>query len=79
MSYTYAFPVRVGQPYIMQHNTLEARVVDARTSKIVYSFMWDNSAVPPAQREAQYANRRALLMPAMERMKAIVESGKPRP
>jgi len=79
LSYTYAFPVRVGVPYTMQHNTLEVRAIDKKTSRIVYSFFWDNSQVPPAQRDAQFVNRKALLMPALERMKAIVESGKPRP
>lgn len=79
LSYTYAFPVRVGVPYNMQHNTLEVRPIDAKSSRIVYSFMWDNSMVPEAQREAQYTSRKALLMPALERMKSIVESGKPRP
>lgn len=78
MSYTYTFPVRVGIPYTMQHNTLEARVVDANTSKIVYSFFWDNSALTQAQREAEVAARRERLTPALERMKSIVEGGKPR-
>jgi hypothetical protein len=78
MSYTYTFPVRVGIPYTMQHNTLEARVVDANTSRIVYSFFWDNSMLTAAQREAEVAARKQRLTPAMERMKAIVESGKPR-
>ena len=78
MSYTYTFPVRVGVPYTMQHNTLEARVVDEKTSRIVYSFFWDNSALTPAQREAEVAARKGRLTPALERMKAIVESGKPR-
>ncbi len=79
LSYTYAFPVRIGAHYNMQHNTLEVRPIDKKTSLIVYSFMWDNSQVPEGQRAAQFVNRRNLLMPAMERMKAIVESGKPRP
>jgi Polyketide cyclase / dehydrase and lipid transport len=79
MSYTYTFPVRVGVPYTMQHNTLEARVVDANTSRIVYSFFWDNSMLTTAQREAEVAARKERLTPAMERMKTLVESGKPRP
>ncbi|MDF0544298.1 SRPBCC family protein [Sphingobium sp. H39-3-25] len=79
MSYTYAFPVRVGVPYTMQHNTLEVRAIDARSSKVVYSFIWDNSALSPQQREAEIAARGQRLLPALQRMKAIVESGKPRP
>jgi hypothetical protein len=79
MSYTYSFPVRVGVPYTMQHNTLEARVVDAATSKIVYSFFWDNSTLTPAQREAEVVARKERLTPALELMKTIVESGRPRP
>jgi hypothetical protein len=78
MSYTYTFPVRVGVPYTMQHNTLEARVVDERTSKIVYSFFWDNSMLTAEQRVAEVAARKERLTPALERMKTIVESGRPR-
>jgi hypothetical protein len=79
LSYTYTFPVRVGVPYTMQHNTLEARAIDATTSKIVYSFFWDNSTLTPAQREAEVEARKTRLTPALQAMKTIVESGKPRP
>lgn len=79
LSYTYAFPVRVGVRYTMQHNTLEVRAIDAHSSRIVYSFLWDNSASTPEQQKAEFAARRERLLPALERMKALVESGKPRP
>jgi Polyketide cyclase / dehydrase and lipid transport len=78
LSYTYTFPVRVGVPYTMQHNTLEVRALDLATCKIVYSFFWDNSALTAAQRVAEVEARRQRLTPALERMKAIVESGRSR-
>lgn len=79
MSYTYAFPVRVGVPYTMQHNTLEVRPINERTSRIVYSFFWDNSTRAPEQRQAEFTAREERLTTALKRMKAIVEAGKPRP
>src|SRR5262245_37329751 len=35
-SYTYTQPVREGRPYNLYHGTLEARPIDAKTSKLIY-------------------------------------------
>jgi hypothetical protein len=44
LSYTYAQPIQqANQPYNLYHGTMEAKPVTATTSKIVYTFMWDNS------------------------------------
>ena len=45
LSYTYTQPVREGRPYNLYHGTLEARPIDAKTSKLVYTLMYDNSLV----------------------------------
>ncbi|MBW8712785.1 MAG: hypothetical protein JF632_01720, partial [Acidobacteria bacterium] len=45
LSYTYTQPVRAGRPYTLYHGTLEARPVTATTSKLLYTLMWDNSAL----------------------------------
>jgi hypothetical protein len=79
LSYTYAQPVRQGTPYILYHGTLEARPVSATSSKLVYSLMWDNSTLADdLAREKDIATRKTRFGGALETMKKIVESGKPR-
>src|SRR3989442_770819 len=43
LSYTYTQPVYEGRPYNLYHGTLEARPLTAKTSRIVYTLMYDNS------------------------------------
>lgn len=77
LSYTYAQPVRVGQPYNMYHGTLEARPVTARTSKLVYSLVLDNSMLPDdAARTADVERRRTRFTQALKDMKTLTEGGK---
>ncbi|MBV8847247.1 MAG: hypothetical protein JO307_30930, partial [Bryobacterales bacterium] len=40
LSYTYTQPVRVGQPYILYHGTVEARPLTATTSKLIYTLVY---------------------------------------
>ena len=76
LSYTYTQPVRVGVPFNAYHATLEARPVTATTSKIVYTFVYDNSMLADdAARAAEKANRTTRMMGAMQRMKAAAEAG----
>ncbi len=82
LSYTYTQPVRVGQPYILYHGTLEARPVTATTSKLVYTLVFDNSMLADdAAREADIARRRTLFMNGLKNMKILAEGGTlpPRP
>jgi hypothetical protein len=80
LSYTYTQPVRVGQPYILYHGTVEARPVSATRSRLVYSLVWDNSTLPDEMaRQRDIATRKTRFTGALETMKKIVESGKPRP
>ena len=75
LSYTYAQPVRVGAPYNLYHGTLEAKPVTATTSKIVYSFFWDESLLADdAARAAAKASRATRFNGFMQKMKAIAEA-----
>ena len=46
LSYGYTQPVYEGRPYNLYHGFLEARPVTPRTSKIVYTLVYDYSLVP---------------------------------
>ncbi len=77
LSYSYTQPVREGRPYDLYHGTIEARPVTATTSKLVYSLVYDNSALPDAAaREKDTANRRARFTDGLKNMKALAETGK---
>lgn len=75
LSYTYAQPVYEGRPYNLYHGTLEARPVTAKTSKIVYTLMYDNSLVPgdEAARQADIQRRRTTFERALVNMKTLAE------
>ena len=75
-SYTYSQPVRVGVPFNAYHATLEAKRVTATTSKLVYSFFYDNSMLPgDAARAEERATRATRFMGALQKMKAAAEAG----
>ena len=76
LSYTYTQPVHEGRPYNMYHGTLEARPVTAKTSKLVYTLMFDNSMLPDeAARQADIERRRAQFTQALKNMKILAEGG----
>ena len=76
LSYTYTQPVRAGRPYNLYHGTLEARPVTATTSKLLYTLMWDNSALADeAAREKDKASRMATFTRALQSMKTLAEGG----
>ena len=75
LSYTYVQPVRQGVPYNAYHGTMEAKPVTATTSKIVYSFFWDESLLADdAARAAAKASRATRFNGFMQKMKAIAEA-----
>ena len=77
LSYTYTQTVRPGRPYNLYHGTLEVRPVTDKTSKIVYTLMYDNSMLPDdAAREKDKASRTAVFQRAMQNMKTLAEGGK---
>ena len=76
-SYTYTQTVRAGRPYNLYHGTLEARPVTDKTSKIVYTLMYDNSMLPDdAAREKDKMTRTATFQRAIANMKTLAEGGK---
>ena len=77
LSYTYTQPVREGRPYNLYHGTLEARPIDDKTSKIVYTLIYDNSLVQgdEAAKQAEIERRRTTFMRALGNMKALAEGG----
>jgi hypothetical protein len=76
LSYTYAQPVRVGQVYNLYHGTLEAKPVTAKTSKLVYSLVLDESPLADdAARKADVERRRARFTEALRNMKTLAEGG----
>lgn len=77
LSYTYTQPVRVGRPYNLYHGTLEARVVDDKTSKLVYTLIYDNSLIEgdDAAKKSQIVRRRSIFMRALNNMKKLAEEG----
>ena len=77
LSYTYSQPVRTGVPYNAYHGTLEAKPLTATTSKLVYSFFYDNSMLADdAARATEITNRRTRFGAAMQNMKILAEGGK---
>jgi len=76
LSYTYTQPVRDGRPYNLYHGTLEARPVNATTSKLVYTLFFDNSMLADdAARETDRARRTAQFNQALQNMKILAEGG----
>ena len=76
LSYTYVMPVRVGVPYNAAHGTLEARPVTVSTSKLIYSFFYDNSMLADdAARAEEIANRRTRITRYLQNMKTLAEGG----
>ena len=75
-SYTYTQTVRAGRPYNLYHGTLEVRPVTDKTSKIIYTIMYDNSMLPDdAAREKDKASRTGVFQRAIANMKTLAEGG----
>ena len=76
LSYTYTQPVRTGRVYDMYHGTLEARPLTPTTSKLVYTLVYDNSAMADDDARAKDKERRAQTFTrALQNMKTIAEGG----
>lgn len=78
MSYTYTQPVREGRPYNLYHGTLEARPIDAKSSKLIYTLIYDLSLVAgdEAAKKADVERRRTAFTRALNNMKTLAEGGK---
>lgn len=74
LSYGYTQPVQEGQFYDLYHGFMEARPVTAKTSKIVYTLMMDESnKADEAAKTADLARRKTMFEGALKKMKAMAE------
>jgi hypothetical protein len=75
LSYGYTQPVKEGKFYDMYHGFMEAKPVTKKTSKIVYTLMYDVSDKPDqAAKDADVARRRGLFENALKKMKELAEA-----
>ena len=74
--YGYAQPAVEGQWYNHYHGFVEARAVNATTSKIIYTLMLDVSdKTDQAAKDADIAGRKKQFEAALANMKKIAEGG----
>jgi hypothetical protein len=75
LSYGYTQPAKPGQFYDLYHGFMEARPVTAKTSKMIYTLMLDESNKPDkAAKDADIARRRTSFETALKNMKEIAEA-----
>jgi hypothetical protein len=75
-SYTYTQPVRKDAKYNLYHGTLEVVPVTAGTSRLLYSFFYDNSMLAgDAARDAEIATRKKRFTAFLRNMKTLGEGG----
>lgn len=77
LSYGYTQPVYEGRTYNLYHGFLEARPVTAKTSKLIYTLLYDNSMVPgdDAAKAAELQRRRTQFERGLANMKILAEGG----
>jgi hypothetical protein len=76
-SYTYAQPPRNDAKYNLYHATLAVEPVTATTSKLVYTFLYDNSMMADdAARQAEIDGRKKRFTGYLQNMKVLAETGK---
>jgi hypothetical protein len=74
LSYGYTQPVKEGEFYSLYHGFMEAKPTGAKTSKIIYTLLYDTSDKPDAAaKDADVARRRGLFEAALKKMKQIAE------
>jgi Polyketide cyclase / dehydrase and lipid transport len=75
LSYGYTQPATAGQFYNLYHGFMEARPVTDRTSKMVYTLVYDISdKTDQAAKDADIARRRGMFEGALQNIKAIAEA-----
>lgn len=74
LSYGYTQPVKEGQFYSLYHGYMEAKPVTAKTSKMIYTLVYDVSDKPDqAAKDADIARRRTAFEGALKNMKDLAE------
>jgi Polyketide cyclase / dehydrase and lipid transport len=75
LSYGYTQPVQEGQFYNLYHGFLEAKPVTDKTSKLLYTLVYDVSDKPDqAAKDADMARRRTMFEGALKNMKELAEA-----
>ena len=74
LSYGYTQPAREGQFYDLYHGFMEARPVTAKTSKMLYTLVYDvSNLADQAAKDADVARRRGAFENALQNMKNLAE------
>ena len=74
LSYGYTQPAKEGTFYNLYHGFMEAVPITRKTSKIVYTLMWDVSDKPDeAAKQADLTQRRTRFEAALNKMKELAE------
>jgi hypothetical protein len=74
LSYGYTQPVKEGAFYNLYHGFMEAKPLTARTSRIVYTLVYDVSDKPDeAAKQADLTQRRTRFEAALSKMKQVAE------
>ena len=74
LAYGYTQPVKEGTFYNLYHGFMEAVPVSKKTSKIVYTLMWDVSdKADEAAKQADLTQRRTRFEAALNKMKELAE------
>ena len=74
LSYGYTQPAVEGQFYNLYHGFMEARAVDANSSKLIYTLMLDvSNLADQAAKDADVTRRRATFERALASMKEMAE------
>ncbi|HEU4617965.1 MAG TPA: SRPBCC family protein [Gammaproteobacteria bacterium] len=75
LSYGYTQPAKEGQFYNLYHGFLEAKPVTDKTSKLIYTLVYDVSDKPDqAAKDADAAARRTRFEAALKSMKELAEA-----
>jgi hypothetical protein len=75
LSYGYTQPVKEGAWYNLYHGFLEAKPVTDKTSKLVYTLMYDISdKADKAEKDKDIAGRKMRFEGALENMKKMAEA-----
>lgn len=75
LSYGYTQPAVQGEFYNLYHGFMEARAINANSSKLIYTLVYDPSNLADAAaREADIERRRGTFQRALANMKALAEA-----
>jgi hypothetical protein len=75
LSYGYTQPVREGQFYNLYHGFMEAKPVNATSSKMLYTLVYDiSNLADQAAKDADIARRTGMFEGALQNMKAMAEA-----